>query len=115
MHVSEVQTPALLLDLDRVERNLDAMAARFTDAHPKLRPHAKTHKSATLARMQLDRGAVGICCATLAEAETLADGGITGMLLTSEVAGEPKIRRLLTLAARAQPMIVLDDPNVAVD
>lgn len=115
MHVSEVQTPALLLDLDRVERNLDTMAARFTDTHLKLRPHAKTHKSATLARMQLDRGAIGICCATLAEAEILADGGITGMLLTSEVAGEPKIRRLFTLAARAQPIIVVDDPNVAVE
>ena len=67
-----IDTPALLLDLDKLERNLDTMAALFSGSSVRLRPHAKTHKTATIARMQLDRGAVGICCAKLGEAERLA-------------------------------------------
>jgi 3-hydroxy-D-aspartate aldolase len=62
---SGIDTPALLLDLDKVERNLDAMAELFLDTKAKLRPHAKTHKTAKIAQMQFDRGAVGICCAKL--------------------------------------------------
>lgn len=115
MNVSEVDTPALLLDLGRAERNLDAMAARFAGTHLKLRPHAKTHKSPRIARMQLERGAVGICCATLGEAEALADDGIDEILITSELAGESKIRRLLGLAAHAKPIAVVDDPRVAAE
>jgi D-serine deaminase-like pyridoxal phosphate-dependent protein len=113
MRVAEVDTPALLLDLDRAERNLDAMAARFAGTHVALRPHAKTHKSPQIARMQLDRGAIGLCCATLGEAEFLAAGGIADLLITSELAGEAKIRRLLALAVRVRPLIVVDDPHVA--
>jgi D-serine deaminase-like pyridoxal phosphate-dependent protein len=113
MDIAQVDTPALLLDLDMVERNLDAMAAQFDGGRVKLRPHAKTHKTATLARMQLDRGAVGICCAKLGEAEALADGGITGVLVTTEIVGEEKLRRLVALVPRAQPVIVLDDEQAA--
>ena len=115
MNVFEVDTPALLLDLNRAERNLDAMAARFVGTPVRLRPHAKTHKSPRIARMQLERGAVGICCATLDEAEALADDGIEQILITSELAGESKIRRLLGLAARAKPVAVVDDPRVAAE
>jgi D-serine deaminase-like pyridoxal phosphate-dependent protein len=111
---AQVQTPALLLDLERTTRNLDAMAARFAGGRVKLRPHAKTHKNATLARMQLERGAVGVCCATLVEAKALAHGGVTGVLLTSEVAGQAKIVRLIDLArSGADPIIVLDDAAAA--
>jgi 3-hydroxy-D-aspartate aldolase len=113
MKIADIDTPALLLDLDRVERNLDTMAALFADQRVKLRPHAKTHKTATIARMQLERGAVGVCCAKLAEAEVLADGGITGVLITTEIVGAAKVRRLIALAARAQPIVVVDDALAA--
>jgi D-serine deaminase-like pyridoxal phosphate-dependent protein len=111
--VTEVDTPALLLDLDKVERNLEGMAASFTGTRVKLRPHAKTHKTATIARMQLDRGAIGVCCAKLGEAEVLADGGIGNVLITTEIVGAEKLRRLIALAGRANPMLVVDDPHAA--
>jgi D-serine deaminase-like pyridoxal phosphate-dependent protein len=113
MLVAEVDTPALLLDLDKVERNLDTMAASFAGGRVKLRPHAKTHKTATIARMQLDRGAIGVCCAKLGEAEVLADGGVTGILITTEIVGAEKVRRLIALAARAKPIVVVDDARAA--
>jgi D-serine deaminase-like pyridoxal phosphate-dependent protein len=113
MTLDEIDTPALLLDLDRVERNLDAMAALVAATPVKLRPHAKTHKTARIAQMQLDRGAIGICVAKLGEAEVLADGGIRDILITTELVGEEKIRRLLALAARATPTIVVDDAAAA--
>jgi len=109
----DVDTPALLLDLDRVERNLDRMAALVAATPVKLRPHAKTHKTARIAKMQLERGAIGICCAKLGEAEVLADGGITDVLVTTEIVGERKIARLIALAARATPTIVVDDARAA--
>jgi D-serine deaminase-like pyridoxal phosphate-dependent protein len=113
LHISEVDTPALLLDLDRVERNLDLMAALIAATPVKLRPHAKTHKTARIARMQLERGAIGICCAKLGEAEVLADGGIGDILITTEIVGAQKIRRLMALAARTNVTIVVDDPQAA--
>ena len=113
MRVSEVDTPALLLDLDRVERNLDRMAALVAATPVKLRPHAKTHKTARIAHMQLERGAIGVCSAKLAEAEVLADGGIPDILITTEIVGAQKIRRLLALAARTAVTIVVDDAQAA--
>ncbi len=114
MHVTDVDTPALLLDLDLVERNLDRMAALVAATPVKLRPHAKTHKTARIAHMQLERGAIGVCTAKLAEAEVLADGGIPDILITTEIIGIAKIRRLLALAARIAVTIVVDDAKAAV-
>jgi D-serine deaminase-like pyridoxal phosphate-dependent protein len=71
---AELCTPALLLDFDAFERNLAAMAAFCREHGVALRPHAKTHKSVEIARRQLEEGATGICCATIGEAERLADG-----------------------------------------
>jgi D-serine deaminase-like pyridoxal phosphate-dependent protein len=113
MTIDTVETPALLLDLDAVERNLDAMAGLFANRRVKLRPHAKTHKTATLARMQLERGAIGICVAKLAEAETLAAAGIADLLITTEIIGARKLWRLMALAAQARPIVVVDDANAA--
>lgn len=113
LRVTDVDTPALLLDLDRVERNLDRMAALVAATAVKLRPHAKTHKTARIAHMQLERGAIGVCSAKLAEAEVLADGGIPDILITTEIVGATKIRRLLALAARAAVTIVVDDAQAA--
>jgi D-serine deaminase-like pyridoxal phosphate-dependent protein len=113
MRIDELDTPALLLDLDAVERNLDRMAADFASTSVKLRPHAKTHKTVTVANMQLTRGAVGICCAKLGEAEVLCDGGIVDILITSELVGTAKIERAVALAKRARLTLVADSVAVA--
>jgi D-serine deaminase-like pyridoxal phosphate-dependent protein len=108
-----VDTPALIVDLDALERNLDRMAAFTTRTGKRVRPHAKTHKSPLIARMQLDRGAIGLCCAKLGEAEVMADAGIGPLLITTEIAGEPKLARLVALRKRAEIMAAVDDMEVA--
>ncbi|HEY4911476.1 MAG TPA: alanine racemase, partial [Methylomirabilota bacterium] len=82
---NEIPTPALLLDLDRFERNIAKMAAYVKAAGKKLRPHSKTHKSPEIARRQIATGAVGICCAKVGEAEVMAAAGIRNILITTEV------------------------------
>src|SRR6516162_4802157 len=80
-----LNTPALVLDLDMLDRNIAEMEA-FAAAHNvKLRPHSKTHKSADIARRQIASGALGVCCAKLGEAEALADSGIENLHITSPV------------------------------
>ena len=89
------------------------MAAFAKRTGKRVRPHAKTHKSPVIARMQLDRGAIGLCCAKLGEAEVLADAGIGRLLITTEIAGEPKIARLVALRRRVEVMVAVDDMVVA--
>jgi D-serine deaminase-like pyridoxal phosphate-dependent protein len=113
MTIDEPDTPALLLDFGAVERNLDRMAAEFAPTRVKLRPHAKTHKTATLANMQLERGAIGVCCAKLGEAEALCDGGIIDILITSELVGPAKVERAVALAKRSRLTLVVDSVAVA--
>jgi len=112
-----LDTPALLLDLDGLERNIARMAAFAISSGIALRPHVKTHKSIGIARRQIAAGAVGVCCATLGEAETMASAGIPGVLITSPIVPAGKIRRLIALAAQAaagEVMVVVDHPrNVA--
>ncbi|MBP7335194.1 DSD1 family PLP-dependent enzyme [Niveispirillum sp.] len=110
-----LSSPALVLDLDRLEDNIRAMAEMARLQGVALRPHAKTHKSAEIARRQIAAGAAGQCCAKLAEAEALADHGIAGLLLTSPVVTERGIARLMALLHRApDTMVVADNPdNVA--
>ncbi|WP_334164834.1 DSD1 family PLP-dependent enzyme [Phenylobacterium sp.] len=97
-----IPTPAAVLDLDAFERNVARMQARADAAGLALRPHAKSHKSATLARRQIEAGAVGVCCAKLAEAEALAAEGIGAILLTSPIAGAANAGRAAALS-RAIP------------
>ena len=92
---NEIPTPALLLDLDRFERNIAKMAAYVKTAGKKIRPHSKTHKCPEIARRQIAAGAVGICCAKVGEAEVMAAAGIRNMLITTEVVGPEKIGRLM--------------------
>ncbi|MCJ2184500.1 DSD1 family PLP-dependent enzyme [Novosphingobium sp. 1949] len=107
-------TPALLLDLDRFERNLARMAAHAHAAGVALRPHAKTHKCAEIARAQIAAGAVGLCCAKLGEAEALADAGLDGLLVTSPQVTPDAFARLIALSARAAgTRAVCDDPRIA--
>jgi len=80
-----LNTPALVIDRDALERNIAAMAAFARAQGVALRPHAKTHKSADVAKLQLTAGALGVCCAKLGEAEALAERGIVTILITSPV------------------------------
>lgn len=105
----EITTPALVLDLEALEANLDAMTAWAASQGIALRPHAKTHKCATIGRLQMDRGALGLCCAKLAEAEALATAGLDRFLLTSPVVGARRIARLLDLAGRCSELMVVAD------
>ncbi|MDP9245595.1 MAG: DSD1 family PLP-dependent enzyme [Chloroflexota bacterium] len=111
--LDRVDTPALIVDLDALDRNLDRMAAFAQRTGKRVRPHAKTHKSPLIARMQLDRGAIGLCCAKLGEAEVMADAGLGPLHITTEIAGEPKVSRLVALRGRADVMVAVDDMDVA--
>jgi D-serine deaminase-like pyridoxal phosphate-dependent protein len=110
MREEEVDTPALLLDLDAFEHNLDSMAALLAPTGAKLRAHAKTHKSPVIARLQMARGAVGQCVQKVAEAEALAWGGIPDVMVTNEVVGARKLARLAALARIAEVSVCADDP-----
>src|SRR5664280_1999840 len=112
--LSEIDTPALLLRRPRLERNIAKMADRFRDAPVRLRPHFKSNKCVHIARLQLAAGAVGITCAKLGEAEVLADGGVTDILIANQIVGPIKIARLMELRRRADVMVAVDDAgNVA--
>ncbi len=105
---AEIDTPALVLDLDAFERNLVAMAA-FTQAHGiRLRPHAKTHKSPEIALRQIAHGAVGQCVQKVSEAEILVAGGVEDVLVSNEVAGAAKLDRLAKLARGARIGLCVD-------
>ena len=92
--VAAIDTPALVIDLDAMERNLAHMAA-YARAHGlRLRPHAKMHKSAELARLQMAHGAVGVCVQKTDEALALAHAGVTDVYISNEVIALPKLQRL---------------------
>ena len=113
-HRHEIPTPALLLDLDAFERNLQAMAQLVAARGLFLRPHGKTHKCPEIARRQIAAGAVGVCAAKLGEAEVFADAALRGLLVTTPVVGASKISRAAALASRAPDTIfsVDDEQNV---
>jgi D-serine deaminase-like pyridoxal phosphate-dependent protein len=106
--IPDLDTPALIVDLDLFERNLETMAAFFRDRPCGLRPHFKAHRTPEISRRQLQAGAIGITCAKLGEAEHLVDEGITSVLLANEVAGEAKIARLVQLSKRSDVIAVVD-------
>ncbi|WBV42457.1 DSD1 family PLP-dependent enzyme [Pseudoroseomonas cervicalis] len=109
MREEEVDTPALILDLDAFEANLDAMAAFLAPTGAKLRAHAKTHKSPVVALQQMRRGAVGQCVQKVAEAEALAWGGVPDILVSNEVVAPRKLARLLALSAISKVALCADD------
>jgi 3-hydroxy-D-aspartate aldolase len=108
-HVFEVDTPALLIELDVLERNIRRMQERIKATTLRLRPHAKTHKSTAIANMQIAAGAIGVCCQKVSEAEILVDGGIGDVLISNEVVGTPKLDRVAALARRAKVAVCVDD------
>ncbi|WP_144299502.1 DSD1 family PLP-dependent enzyme [Elioraea rosea] len=112
MPEDEIDTPALVLDLDAFEHNLDTMKALLAPTGAKLRAHAKTHKSATVARLQASRGgAVGQCVQKVGEAEALAWGGIGDIIVTNQVVGRSKLQRLFGLTKLARVSVCVDDAS----
>ena len=109
-----VETPVALVDVTAMESNLAAMQARATSLGLRLRPHAKTHKSAHVARRQIEHGARGLTAATLTEAEVFADAGVDDLLIAFPPVGELKLRRLSALVERVSRLAVsLDSLEVA--
>jgi D-serine deaminase-like pyridoxal phosphate-dependent protein len=98
--VAAVDTPALVIDVDAMERNLERMASFARSAGVRLRPHAKMHKSGELARMQIAAGAVGVCVQKTSEAERLADTGVLDIYISNEVVSPGKLERVAALAER---------------
>jgi 3-hydroxy-D-aspartate aldolase len=108
--IDDVQTPALVIDLDAFERNCDRMRAYVETMNVRLRAHAKTHKSAAVALYQMTKGgACGVCCQKVSEAEALIRGGVTDILISNQVWGQKKIERLARLAKMARVIVCVDD------
>jgi len=108
MRLDEVDTPALILDLDAFETNLK----RLTDALPpriRVRAHAKTHKCPEIGKRQIAAGAVGLCCQKVSEAEAMVEAGIQDVLVSNEVVGARKLGRLAALARRAKLGVCVDN------
>lgn len=110
--INELETPAVLVDLDILEKNLKHTADLARSAGVKLRPHCKTHKSVWLAKKQLEHGACGITVAKLSEAEVMVDGGITDILVAYPIVGKAKLDRLAKLMKRASIIVSTDSVEV---
>jgi len=105
----DLDTPALLIDLNAMERNLHKMAAYFETVEARLRPHVKLHRATPLlAHKQLQAGAIGVTCAKLSEAEVMAASGITDILIANEIVGTRKVQRLVNLATYADVIVAVD-------
>jgi len=107
--IDQVDTPALILDLDAFEANLATLSKSLEGRSVRVRPHAKMHKSPEVAKRQIARGAVGVCCQKVSEAEAMVEGGIGDVLVSNEVLGATKIKRLAALAERAKVGVCVDD------
>lgn len=111
MPEADIDTPALLIDLDAFEANLDRMATLLSPTKARLRGHAKTHKSPVIARLQIAHGAIGQCVQKVSEAEALAWGGIPDILVSNEVVSKAKLARLAALTPLARVAVCVDDPS----
>lgn len=110
-HINEVDTPALILDLDAFERNLKCLQNAVSRAGVRLRPHAKSHKCPEIALRQIQAGAVGICCQKVSEAAVFVDAGVPDVFITNQVVGEEKVAHALDLATRARIGVLVDDED----
>ncbi len=109
--IDALDTPALVLDLDVVEANIARTVEIAQAAGARLRPHIKTHRMLAVARLQIDAGTQGICCAKTGEAEVFADGGIDDIFIANQVVGSAKMRRLRGLAERVRLAVGVDHPE----
>ena len=113
MLISELDTPALIVDLDVMERNLSAMAEYCRRHNLHLRPHTKTHKIPELARKQIESGAHGITVAKISEAEVMIEAGLTDLLIAYPIVGPIKAQRLASIAERTSVTVSLDSEEAA--
>jgi D-serine deaminase-like pyridoxal phosphate-dependent protein len=112
--IHDLDTPALILDLDASEKNIRHLAAYFANRPAQLRPHFKNHKCTELARRQLEAGsAVGMTCASVTEAEALSRAGIEDILIANQVLGKGKVRRLADLALTRKISVAVDELSQA--
>ena len=107
--INSLLTPALVLDLDILEKNISVMSDFAKKSGVKLRPHAKTHKCVEIAQQQISAGAIGVCCATIGEAVVMVDNGIACVLITSPVISDQKISELVRLQSIGGKVIVAVD------
>ena len=110
--ISEIETPAVLVDVDRVEANLKRAQAYANEHGLKLRPHIKTHKLPQFARRQVELGAIGITCQKLGESEVMADAGLDDIFMPYNILGRPKLDRLIALADRVAIQVTADSETV---
>ena len=113
--LADLPTPAAIVDLDRLETNIATMADFFRPLPANLRPHAKTHRTPAIARLQIAAGARGITCAKVAMAEALADGGIDDLYIANQVVAREAIARLCRLAGRATVTVAADAASNVAD
>ena len=109
MSLAEVDTPALVLELDPFERNLRRLQESIAGRSVVVRPHAKSHKCPQIALRQIALGAVGVCCQKVSEAEALVEGGVGDVLISNEVVGATKLKRLAALAKQARVAACADN------
>ena len=107
-HIDQIDTPALVLELDAFERNMKRLQNAVSSAGVRLRPHAKSHKCPEIALRQIKLGAVGICCQKVSEAAVFVDAGVSDIFITNQVVGEKKVAHALDLAARARIGVLVD-------
>ena len=112
-HISELDTPALLIDLDILERNLARVAGYAREHGLRLRPHTKTHKVPAIGKMQLESGAVGLTVAKVGEAEVMLGSGAPDLLVNYPVIGRSKLKRLAEVARKARVTVALDSDIAA--
>ena len=113
MQYNELSTPALTIDLDAMERNLEQMAASCRQQGVGLRPHTKTHKTPEVSRRQLEHGALGLTVAKVGEAEVMAEAGLDDILIAYPILGAEKLRRLAALARARRMIVALDSLRAA--
>jgi len=113
MHVSEIDTPALVVDLDILERNLGRVADYTKEHDLRLRPHTKTHKSPRIGKRQLESGAVGLTVAKVSEAEVMLGAEPADLLVAYPIIGRTKLERLMEVARRARVTVALDSTFAA--
>ena len=111
--IDALDTPVLIVDLDRLDANIARWAAFAREAGVKLRPHGKTHKCVEIARRQIEAGAVGLTLAKIGEAEVMAQAGVGDLFLAYEVIGAPKLPRLIALARQVRVRVGVDSAEGA--
>lgn len=107
-HFDQIDTPALVLDLDAFERNMKRLQDAFAGTNVRVRPHAKSHKCPDIALRQIKNGAVGICCQKVSEAAVFVQAGVQDVLITNQVVGAKKVSHALDLAERARIGVLVD-------